>query len=51
MPYYFSHIWNLRNKTNENNGNQRDKSGNRLLIIENRLMATGGEVGGGGLNG
>ena len=43
-------MWNLRNKTNkqrEKKREKRDKSGNRLLTIENKLMVTRGEVGGG----
>ena len=50
ISYDFTHMWNLRNKTNE----QREKkerhreTRNRLLIIENRLVVAGGEVGGDG---
>ena len=42
-------MWNLRNKTNEHSGkkSERDKPRNRLLTIENKLMDTRGEVGGG----
>ena len=42
-------MWNLRNKTNEQRKKERerDKARNRLLPIENKLMATRGEWGGG----
>ena len=43
-------MWNLRNKTNEQREKkerEKDKPGNRLLTIENKLMVTRGEVGGG----
>ena len=48
--HMISLMWNLRNKTNkqrEKKREKRDKSGNRLLTIENKLMVTRGEVGGG----
>ena len=45
-PYDFTHMWNLRNKTCK----QCEKR-EILLIIENNLMVTRGEVdGGNGLN-
>ena len=49
IPYDFIHMWNLRNKTNEHRWGkkERGKPRNRLLTIENKLMVTGGEVGGG----
>ena len=48
MPYDFTHIWNVRNKTDEQSWEKkRGKPGNRLLTIENKLMVTGGEVSGG----
>ena len=37
-------MWNLRNKRNIRR-KKRDKAKNRLLIIENKLMITRGEVG------
>ena len=45
----FTHLWHLRNKTNKQREKIRegDKSRNRLLMIENKLMVTRGkEVGG-----
>ena len=39
-------MWILRNKTNEQR-EESDKPRNRLLTIENKLMATRGEMGGG----
>ena len=41
--HMISLMWNLRNKTNkqrEKKREKRDKSGNRLLTIENKLMVT-----------
>lgn len=46
MPYDLTHIWNLKNKTNEQWGKQRGNSRNRLLTIEHKQMATRREVGG-----
>ena len=44
----FIHMWNLGSKTNEQRGKkERDKLRNRLLMMENKLMATRGEMGGG----
>ena len=46
--HMISLMWNLRNKTNkqrEKKREKRDKSGNRLLTIENKLMVTRAEVG------
>ena len=46
IPNDFIHIWNLRNKTNEQR--EKEKSRNKLLIIENKLMGGGwgmGEIG------
>ena len=41
-----THMWKLRNKTNEQKGErERGKPRNRLLIIENNAV-TGREVGG-----
>ena len=46
--HMISLMWNLRNKTNkQREKKKRDKSRNRLLTIENKLMVTRGEVGGG----
>ena len=39
MPYDFTYMWNLRNKTE-----RRDKPRDRLLAIEDKLMVTRGEV-------
>jgi len=45
-------VWNLRNKINEQRGKkrerEREKPRSRLLIIENKLTVTRGEVGGWG---
>ena len=41
----FTQMWNLRNKTNEQR--KKSKPKNRLLTIENKLMVTRREVGGG----
>lgn len=41
----FIHMWNLRNKTNEQRGEkerQRYKPRNKLLAIENELLVTRG---------
>ena len=41
-------MWNLRNKTNVRGGKEkRGKPRNRLLTIENKLLVTRKEVGGG----
>ena len=47
--YHFTHMWYLRNKTNEQRRKERDrdKPRNRLSTIENKLMVTRGEVVGG----
>ena len=48
IPYYFTHMWNLRNKTDENMGRkigEREANRKRLLTIENKLRTAGGEVG------
>ena len=47
IPYDCTHVWNLRNKTNEWRGKKRDKSGSRLLTLQNKLMVTmrGGVLG------
>ena len=44
IPYDFTHMWNLRNKTNEQ-GKKRDKWKNRFLNIDNILVVVTGEVG------
>ena len=42
-------MWNLRNETSKGGrGRERRKPRNRLLTMKNKLMITGGEVGGGG---
>ena len=38
-------MWNLRNKTNEQKGETREKARNRLLTIDNKLMVTRREMG------
>ena len=44
--YHISLMWNLRNKTNEQREKRgRDKSRNKLLTIENKLICTRGEEG------
>ena len=48
MPYDFTYIWNLRNKTSDQSGKrerEKDKLGNRLLTVEKKLIVTRGEVG------
>ena len=46
IPYDFTHMGNLRNKTNEQRKKrERDKPRNRLLTLENKLMVTRGEIG------
>ena len=48
IPYDFTHLWNLRNKTNkQRKKRESDKPRNRFLNMENKLMVTRGEVGGG----
>ena len=53
IPYDFTDMWNLRNKTSEHKGKERETERdrgnprNRLLTIENKLMVNRGEVGGG----
>ena len=48
----FTHMWNLRNITDEHRGregkirrNQREANHKRLLNTENKLRALGGELG------
>ena len=46
VAYDFTHMWNLRNKTKR--GKERGGgSKERCLTMENKLMVTRGEVGGG----
>ena len=41
-------MWNLRNRTNEQRRKkERDKPRKRFLTLENKVMVTRGEVGGG----
>ena len=48
MPYGFTHVWNLRNKTNKGKERERSKVRKRLLAIETKLtVTTGGWVGDG----
>ena len=46
IPYDLIHMWNLRNKTNEQRGKkrERDKPRTRLLTIENKLMVIRGKL-------
>ena len=44
----FTHMWNLRNKTNEHRGKKERQTENRLLTVENKLNIAGGVMGGGG---
>ena len=44
ISYDFTHMWNLKNKTNEQ-GNTRQTKKNRLLDTENRPVVTRGKVG------
>ena len=43
VPFDLTHVWNLRNKTNEQRKKERGKPRNTLLTRENKLMLTGGE--------
>lgn len=46
IPYDFTHVWNLRNKTDEpGQGKKKGKPGNRLFTIQNKVKVDGGEVG------
>ena len=52
MPHNFTHMWNLRNKTNEQMKKKRERQRETnqklkivLLTTENKLMVTRGEVG------
>ena len=49
IPYDFTYMWNLRNKTRKQRGNKRGthKAKKRLLVTENKPMVTRGEMGGG----
>ena len=45
--HMISLIWNLKKKRDEHGaGEERGKSGNRLLTIENKLKVIKGEMGG-----
>ena len=49
IPHDFTHIWNLRNQTDEHRGRKRKKreteaNHKRLLTIENKLRVVVGEV-------
>ena len=51
IPYDYTRMWNLRNKTNEQRGEKERQWGkprNRLLTTENKLMVTREVVGGTG---
>ena len=41
----FSHLWNLRNKTNEKREKEREKQTKNRLTIESKLRVTRGDVG------
>ena len=51
MPYDFTHMQNLRNKTNQHRGREgkikteREENHERLLTLVNKLRVAGGEVG------
>ena len=50
IPYGFTCMWNLRNKTNKQRGKERERESkprNRLLTTENTLKVSIEEVGGG----
>ena len=57
IPYDFTNIWNLRNKTDEHRGIKKKRGQTikdfffflhkRLLTEENKLRVVGGEVSGG----
>ena len=42
IPYDFTYMWNLKNKTNEQTKQKR----NRLIDTENKLVVARGEEGG-----
>ena len=45
IPYDFTYMWNLRNKTSEQiKKRERDKPKNILLTAENKLIVRRGEV-------
>ena len=53
-PYDFTHMWNLRNKTDVNVGEEvkkREANYKTLLTTENRLRVAGGRWVWDGLNG
>ena len=41
IPYDFTHMWNLRNKTNEQQKWYKQKN---ILLMMNKLIVTGGKV-------
>ena len=46
IVYDFTHMWNLRNKTNAHRRKkERDKPRNRFLGVENKLMVTREKMG------
>ena len=55
IPYYFTNMWNLRNKTDEHTGVGKRKNGGtnhkRLLMVENKLRIDGRRWEGDGLDG
>ena len=50
IPYDFTQMWNLRNKTDEDGGGRKTKH-KRLLKIENKLRDDGGRCVGDRLDG
>ena len=56
IPYDFTHVWNLRNKTDKYMGRGEEREGRetnhkRLLTIENKLRVDGEMWVGDGLDG
>ena len=46
IPYDFTHLWNLRNKTNkQRRKKEKDTNQETLLTTENKVMVTRGEMG------
>ena len=48
LSYYFNHMWNLRNKTEDHRGreekiSERESNHKKFLIIGNKLRFAGGE--------
>ena len=47
IPYDFTRMWELRNKTKRERERERDEPRNKLLTLENKLVVSRGEVDGG----